>query len=127
MNLVDEYAKIIVVTEPDNYNPIVDELKKINKVSIQSSSIAEDFSTLLRTKNLASSGTGTFAVAAALCSNNLKNFYCSDLYLDEHLNPEMLFDSDITVQMMNLKNYIQLKTWKNNEQQRKFILEYKNQ
>lgn len=127
LNLVDEYAKIIVVTEQDNYNPIVDELKKINKVTIQSSSIAEDFSTLLRTKNLASSGTGTFAVAAALCSNNLKNFYCSDLYLDEHLNPEMLFNSDITVQMMNLENYIQLKTWKNDEQQRKFILEYKNQ
>jgi len=49
------------------------------------------------------------------------------LYFDEHLNPEMLFDSDVTVQMMDLKNYIQLKTWKNNEQQRKFILEYKNQ
>ena len=127
MNLVDEYAKIIVVTEPDNYNPIVDELKKINKVTIQSSSIEEDFSTLLRTKNLASSGTGTFAVAAALCSNNLKNFYCSNLYLDEHLNPEMVMSSEIKVHMMELKNYIQLKNWKNNEEQRKFILEYKNE
>lgn len=127
LNLIEDYDRVIVVTEPDNYNPIVDELKKIEKVTVQSKSVAEDFSTLLRSKNIASSGTGTFAVAAALCSSNIKNFYCSNLYLDEHLNPEMLMQTDVNVYMMELDNYIEYKTWRNNEEQRKFILEYTNE
>ena len=128
LNLIEEYDKIIVVTEPDNHNPIIDELKKIEKVTIQSKSVGEDFATLMRAKNLASSGTGTFAVAAALCSSNLKNFYCTDLYLNEHLNPEMLMKCEgVKVYMMELKNYIRLNNWKNDEDQRKFILEYKNE
>ena len=126
LNLIEEYDKIIVVTEPDNYNPIIDALKENTKVTIQSKSVAEDFSTLLRSKNIASSGTGTFAVSAALCSLNLQNFYCSNLYLNEHLNPEMLIHSGINVHMMQLEDYIQYKTWRNDEDQRKFILTYKN-
>jgi len=125
LNLIEEYEKVIVVTEPDNYNPIIDELRKNNKVTIQSSNVSDDFSTLLRAKNLASSGVGTFAVAAALCSNNIKKFYCTNLYLDEHLNPEMLYETDISVYMMELNEYINLKEWKNNEEQCKCILEYK--
>jgi hypothetical protein len=128
LNLIEEYDKIIVVTESDNHNPIIDKLRKIEKVTVQSNSVGEDFATLMRAKNLASSGTGTFAVAAALCSSNIKNFYCTDLYLDEHLNPEMIMKCEgIKVYMMELKNYIQLKNWKNDEEQRKFILEYKNE
>ena len=124
LSLIEEYNKIIVVTEPDSYNPIVNELKKIKKVRIQSKSVEEDFSTLMSAKNIASSGTGTFSVAAALCSTSVKNFYCSNLYLTEHLNPEMLMGTDVKVHMMNLDNYIESKTWKNDDKQRKFILEY---
>lgn len=128
LTLIEEYNKVIVVTEPDNYNPIVDELRKHDKVVIQSTTVEEDFATLMGAKNLASSGTGTFAVAAALCSSNIKKFYCTNLYLDEHLNPEMLMSNDeVEVHMMELEDYIKLKTWRNNEEQRKFILEYKNE
>ena len=128
LTLIEEYESVIVVTEPDNYNPIVDELRKLDKVTVQSKSVGEDFATLMRAKNLASSGTGTFAVAAALCSSNIQKFYCTNLYLDEHLNPEMLMATEnIEVHMMELKNYIELKTWKNDETQRKFILEYQNE
>ena len=89
--------------------------------------MCKDFSTLMRSKNIATSGTGTFAVAAALCSSNIENFYCSNLYLDEHLNPEMVMSSEIKVHMMELDNYIQYKTWKNDKEHRKFILEYTNE
>jgi glutamate-1-semialdehyde aminotransferase len=69
-----------------------------------------------------------FAVAAGLCSSNLNNFYCTNLYLDEHLNPGMLMKTEgVTVYVMELENYIQIKNWKNDEEQRKFILEYKNE
>lgn len=128
LNLIEEYDRVVVVTEPDNYNPIVDKLRNIDKVTVQSTDVWTDFSTLLRAKNLASSGTGTFAIAAALCSKNIKNFYCTDLYLTEHLNPEMLMSSgDITVHVMQLENYLSTKQWTNTEEQRKFILEYQNQ
>lgn len=123
-SLIESFENIIVVTENDSYNPIVSELKKYPNVVVQSSTVADDFATLMRAKNLASSGTGTFAIAAALCSSNIKNFYCSNLYLDEHLNPEMLITSGIKVLMMDLPDYLTHKTWKNNEEQRKFILEY---
>ena len=126
LQLVDSFKKIIVVTEPDNYNPIVDELKKIDKVVVQSSSVEEDFSTLMRAKNIASSGTGTFSIAAALCSTNIKNFYCSNLYMKSHLNPEMLMNH-ITVHQMNLSNFLELNTWTNSEEQRKFLLTYKGE
>jgi hypothetical protein len=46
--------------------------------------------------------------------------------LNEHLNPEMLIHSGINVHMMQLEDYIQYKTWRNDEDQRKFILTYKN-
>lgn len=124
LEIVDSFKKIIVVTEPDNYNPIIDKLRKIDKVQIQSSTVEEDFSTLMRAKNVASSGTGTFSIAAALCSTNLKNFYCSNLYMKSHLNPEMLMDH-FTVNQMNLNNFLEINTWTNTEEQRKFLLTYR--
>ena len=47
--------------------------------------IAEDFNILLNAKNLATSGVGTFSIAAALASKNLKNFYYSNLFFLHHL------------------------------------------
>ena len=122
--LIEDFEHAIIVTEPDSYNPIVDELKKNPKVTVQSLTVEEDFSTLLAAKNLANSGVGTFCLAAALCSNNIENFYCSNLMLTEHLNYSMLIGTDVTVHHMNLKNYLNVGEWKNNDEQRKFILDY---
>ena len=79
--LLDQFETAIVVTEPDQHNPIVRELGWSPKVTIQSKSVAEDFGTLLSAKNIASSGVGTFAVAAALCSRNIQKFYCTNLHI----------------------------------------------
>ena len=84
LNLIESFDNCIVITEPDKENPIVHELMKIDKVKIQSSTVAEDFATLMNAKNIALSGVGTFAIAAALCSNSLKNLYTTDLLLTEH-------------------------------------------
>ena len=122
--LIDSFDKAIVVTGGDNHNPILDELRKNPKVIIQSKSVAEDFGTLLSAKHLANSGVGTFGVAAALCSNNIQTFYCTDISMSEHLNYKMLLNTDISVNLMPLQNYIKVGEWTNNEDQRKFILEY---
>ena len=66
-----------------------DELKE-TKVTIHSTTLQEDFNILFNAINLATSGVGTFPIAAALLSNKLRNFYYTDLYSDEHLNPKMV-------------------------------------
>jgi hypothetical protein len=90
--------------------------------------VEDDFATLMSAKNLALSGVGTFAIASALCSNpTLQNLFTTDLLLTEHLNYSMLFNSNVNVHVMELENYLPVFpcSWKNTEEQRKFILEYK--
>ena len=127
LNLIDSFEKVILITEPDDKNPIVHELRKIDKVQIQSSTVADDFATLMNAKNVALSGVGTFAMAAALCSSVLENLYTTDLLLTEHLNYSMLFNTSVNVHVMELENYLTVFpcSWKNTEEQRKFILEYR--
>lgn len=120
--IIENYETIMLVTE-DYKNPVVEVLNKNPKVLTQSDNIQNDFATLLRAKNLISSGVGTFSVAAALCSNNIENFYCTNIFLSEHLNPTML-NSHLNVIESKLDNYIKIGEWACSEQQKKFILEY---
>ena len=90
------------------------------KFEIQSTTLDNDFNTLLGAKNLATSGVGTFVIAAALMSENLKNFYFSNLYLKRGLNPEML-DAGINKTKINLKSFPPIGTWKNIENFRKYL------
>ena len=123
--LLESFEKAIVVTEDDDYNPIVEELSYHRKVTIQRGTVAEDFATLLGAKHVANSGVGTFAVAAALCSHNIEHFYCTDLSDTEHLNWKMLVDSDVKVHQMHLPHYLLPGEWRNTDEQREFILSYK--
>ena len=127
LNLIDSFDKCILITEPDRNNPIVHELMKIDKVKIQSSTVEDDFATLMSAKNVALSGVGTFAMAAALCSTQIKNLYTTDLLLTEHLNYTMMYKTDVEVHEMKLENYLPVFpcSWKNTEEQRKFILDYR--
>jgi len=104
---------------------IINELKKEKKVIVQSNDLINDFEILLRAKNLVTSGIGTFGIAAALCSKNIKNLYVSDLYLNEHLNYNMLINTDINVHVTKLKNYIKIGEWKNLPEQKQVMMEYK--
>ena len=127
LNLIESFDKCILITEPDRENPIVHELSKIDKVQIQSSTVAEDFATLMNAENVALSGVGTFAMAAALCSSDIKNLYTTDLLLTEHLNYTMLYNTSVNVNVMELENYLPVFpcSWKNTEEQRKFIIDYR--
>jgi len=122
---LDSFDKALVVTEPDEYNPVVEELKRHSKVTVQSLSVEEDFATLMGARNVASSGVGTFAVAAALCSQRIERFYCSNVSISEHLNWHMLVGKEVEVHCMHLDNYIKPGEWRNTDEQRQFILDYK--
>ena len=123
--LLDGFRKAIIVTEPDEYNPVVQELKRYDKVTVQSLTVQEDFATLMGARNVASSGVGTFAVAAALCSQRIERFYCSNVSISEHLNWHMLVGKEVEVHCMHLDNYIKPGEWRNTDEQRQFILDYK--
>jgi|TARA_E500000331_G_scaffold358638_1_gene428145 hypothetical protein len=122
--LLSGFPKAIVVTEPDNNNPIVDILRRDPKVTVQSKSVEEDFATLMGATHLANSGVGTFAIAAALCSDKVKNFYCTDLRLTEHLNYIMMVNTDINVNVLKLNDYLQPGDWKNTDEHRDLLLNF---
>ncbi len=68
----------------------------------------------------------SFAVSAALCSEKVENFYCSDLMISEHLNYMMLISTDVRVHCMPLSNYLKPGDWKNTNEQRDYIMNYEN-
>jgi hypothetical protein len=123
--IMKDYKDVIVVTEAGTSNPVLDELAKDTRIKIRRNDVMTDFGLLMSATNLVSSGVGTFAVAAALCSSNIQNFYCTDLYLTEHLNPEML--KETSVFRTELRNYIKIGNWKNNLEQRELMLSYKGE
>tara|TARA_Y100000741_G_scaffold364677_1_gene356500 strand:- start:1473 stop:2357 length:885 start_codon:yes stop_codon:yes gene_type:complete len=88
--LIENYENTIIVSSTPLNNPVIEKLKNNKKVEISSSNLEEDFNLLLNAKNLATSGVGTFAIAAALSSKKLINFHYSNLYFNHHLNPTMV-------------------------------------
>ena len=124
LRLIKLFKKAIIVTEIDLKNPILRILNNDFGIPIYSSTIYQDFSILLSAKNLSSSGIGTFSIAAALLSDNLKNFYCSNLYLNEQINPITLKNFTFKIHMLKVDDYINY--WINNQENNNILLNHKN-
>ncbi|MFM7642214.1 MAG: hypothetical protein ACKO45_11780 [Cyanobium sp.] len=108
--LAQNFDRVLIVTEPELNHPLIAKVAKLFSQSrISSGSVSEDFDLLRNAVNLASSGPGTFVVAAALLSRRLRRFYCTDLFLDEHLNPRMIRKPGISVNIYSLKGFA--KAW----------------
>tara|TARA_B100000427_G_C15500748_1_gene591896 strand:+ start:632 stop:1510 length:879 start_codon:yes stop_codon:yes gene_type:complete len=106
LNLIERYEKTIIVSSQPFNNPVISLLMDHPKVEIQSNSIEEDFNILLNAKNLATSGVGTFAIAAALSSKKLINLHYSNLFFDHHLNPTMV--KNVNHHMYRFKEYFNI-------------------
>jgi hypothetical protein len=89
MNLINHFKFDVQIITEDMNHPFIQAFQQL-KLKIRTVSVEEAFTTLLRARNIATSGVGSFAPAAALCSKNLKRYYCTDLFLKESLNPMML-------------------------------------
>lgn len=124
----DKFTEVLIVTdttEENGLNPVIPHLAKNKKVRIQSESVEKDFATLLSAKHLASSGVGTFVLAAAMCSKNITDFYCSTIYHWEQLNPTMLYNSNIQLHIKHIKNYIKVGDWVCSPEQIELMLNHK--
>ncbi len=131
--LIEEYDKCILITEPDKNNPIIHELEKNSKVVIQSSTVEDDFATLMSAENVALSGVGTFAMAAALCSKQIKHLYTTNICLTEHLNYIMMhehngkYGKDVEVHELDVSHGYMANNpcgWRNTEEQRELLMKY---
>lgn len=117
--LIDQFEKIIIVSSDDK-NPVINELKKNKKIIFKSSNFIDDLNILLNAEHLASSGVGTFVISAVFLSSKIKKFYCSQYYLTEHLNPEMI--NEIEVKKLKVDDYIDIGEFKKNDENLKKIL-----
>lgn len=89
--LASQYQRALIVTEPDLNHPLARQVAALfGEHEIVAQDVGSDFALLCHARHLASSGVGSFVIAAALLSTRLQRFHCSDLYLHEHLNPRML-------------------------------------
>ncbi len=115
LKISENFNRVLVISGKEDNNPVIKLLSDYKKFSFQSSSFTDDFNVLLNAKNLATSGVSGFPLSAALMSQKLENFYHSDLYLTEHLNPEMLDEKKINIHSYKILDYIPLKNFVKNE------------
>ena len=75
----------------------------------------------MNAENLATSGVGTFPIAAALCSSKLKNLYYSDIYFNHHLNPELV--RNVNHVRFRFGNYLKLGShWEGTDNQKNLMV-----
>jgi hypothetical protein len=84
--------------------------------------VEKDFELLRQAVYLATSGVSVFPMAAALLSDKLKTFYCTDAFMEEHLNPLMLDRQRVDVQIMKLPGFAE--KWRISKDRRKLLFEY---
>jgi hypothetical protein len=126
IKISEKYNKVIVLTE-DYQNPVIPELKKIEKFDIRILGIKETIEIMLSAKNIVTSGVSSFGISCALLSKNVKRVYVSNLVVDEILNLNDLIQTDIEVKVIfiDTERYIKWNNWLNSEDQRKLMIEYK--
>lgn len=117
------HSAVVLVVEPGAEHPLFGRIREIfPDCKVISGSIKGDFELLRQARFLASSGVGTFAVAAAMLSENLKRLYCSSAYLAEHLNPSMLNRNYVEVVEFQMKDYMD--KWHHSTDRRELLLQY---
>jgi hypothetical protein len=118
LEVIKNYKNILIVTSQEKNNPVLSYLENLPNcnIEIQSKSVNEDFNTLLNARNLCLSGIGTFGVAAALLSTNLKKLYFSNIYLRSHLNPEMVDIKKVDKIEYKIENYYNAGKWSTHEE-----------
>jgi hypothetical protein len=111
--LIEQYyqSKTIIIAE-DNNHPFIPIFQK-SKIPILQLSEKDSLEVLLSAEAIATSGTGSYAIAAALCSRNIKKLFCTDIWLDESLNPTMLKEHlDVFCMAIDGNKYINKGDWK---------------
>lgn len=123
LKLARKYRRAVIITEPGPPHSLLDSILSLfEEAKVVSSSARDDFISLCMAPNLANSGVGTFALAAALLSRHLKVFHCTDLYQVEHLNPRMIRSEDVQVRFQRMPGF--MKHWLRSKDRIKLLHTY---
>jgi hypothetical protein len=118
------YPKAIIVTEPGSTHVLMDSVRSLfPDHELVHGSADDDFQLLRHSVNLASSGVGTFAIAAVLLSQHIKQFHCTDVFQIEHLNPLMIDAAKVNVRMLQLHGYAD--QWLRSQNRRDLLLNWR--
>jgi hypothetical protein len=125
LELFNRFKGNVIFMAEDDKNPIVQYFAHQLKADIRIHWLEDTYTMLLRAKNLATSGIGTFALGAAFCSKNLRNLYATNLYAENALNPSMLKEQ-LNVYSMDINDnkYIKVGAWEPTPDNIKKVLEY---
>lgn len=117
-----DWDKIIVVYE-DSGNPCVNALREQNYENIHftSNNLETDINILCQSPNLVL-GFGTFGLLLFFLNENIKNIYIPKYVIEELPNGNW---GDVTMNIIDLPNYIKCGEWKNQESQKRMMLTYK--
>jgi len=122
--LSEMHRDVVLVAEPGPAHPLLNNIRELfPDCKVVSGSVQEDFELLRGARLLASSGVGTFCMAAALLSEKLQRFYCSSAYLNEHLNPAMLNSERVKIIEYKMKGYLEL--WHKSNNRLDLLLNYR--
>ena len=116
-----KWEKIIVIYQ-DNGNPCVQALKNIKYKNIifESNSLEKDLNILLKANHLVL-GFGTFGLLLYFLNYNLKHIYIPKYVIEEL--PDGTW-GDVTLNIIDLPNYIKCGEWKNTIEQKNIMLNY---
>jgi hypothetical protein len=109
--LAESFRSVLIITEPQPRHVLLAEICALFAESRVETIAYEErnrgFEIIRNAKELATSGVSTFPLSAAILSDRLDSFYCTDMYMDEHLNPRMLAPS-IQINQFRLPGYRRL-------------------
>ena len=109
---ISEYQNNTIVVAEDDKHVLVKIFQQL-KIPLLYLSEKDSLEVLLSAENLATSGVGSYPIAAALCSRNIKKLYCTSIWLEESLNPKMLKDHlDVFCMDIDEYKYISKGEWK---------------
>lgn len=125
LRLFDNNVMILAEDMSHPFMPTFFEMGLESKIQVLP--FKDTYTYLLRARNLASSGAGSYVISAALCSKNLRRYYCTDLYIENSLNPTMIKDH-LEVMMIPLGDkYIKVGDWNNSPETIDKLFNYKEE
>lgn len=127
LKVMEGYNKVYICSEDDK-NPVLEHLnKRSNTIIYTNRDIVDDLILLMSSSNVCIGGVGTFGISACMLSQNLKNFYSTDLDPKTFLNYNMIDNKYVNkfITHIDQNRYIQIGYWRNTKEQNQLMIDYK--
>jgi len=122
--LATQFSSITIVLEPGPQHVMLRHILELfSSYRLISSSVQADFFALLGCETTATSGMGTFPIAAALLSQSLRHLYFSWVFILEDLNPDMIDRRRTEVHALRLRGFP--RAWRNSHDRRALLHRYR--